>query len=50
MFQVIAKEYARHNPAIMRHRFRDGVTNGAAWYPLNGGMQDVSPMLCVARI
>ncbi|KAL3701870.1 hypothetical protein R1sor_019892 [Riccia sorocarpa] len=40
-FKYMATLYARYNPAMRKHgEFEGGVTNGAAWYPLYGGMQD----------
>ncbi len=39
----ISKRYASLNPAMRNSRsFNDGITNGADWYVLNGGMQDWS--------
>eukprot|EP00008_Paramoeba_atlantica_P000421 CAMPEP_0201502918 /NCGR_PEP_ID=MMETSP0151_2-20130828/84384_1 /ASSEMBLY_ACC=CAM_ASM_000257 /TAXON_ID=200890 /ORGANISM="Paramoeba atlantica, Strain 621/1 / CCAP 1560/9" /LENGTH=357 /DNA_ID=CAMNT_0047896541 /DNA_START=1460 /DNA_END=2533 /DNA_ORIENTATION=+ len=41
VIEYIAKKYATTNPGMMSNRhFRKGVTNGAAWYPLYGGMAD----------
>lgn len=41
IFREMSYEYARHNPAMIGNtRFKDGITNGAAWYALFGGMQD----------
>ena len=50
IFVKIAKVYSLAHPTmhkgypqcpIQRHeRFKDGITNGAAWYPISGGMQD----------
>lgn len=48
VFQHLAKLYARIHPNMHRGiickdgdtTFKDGITNGAAWYPLTGGMQD----------
>ena len=51
VFRFIAKSYslthrtmARSGPACPGQRrgesFKDGITNGANWYPVNGGMQD----------
>mmetsp|Transcript_2519 Transcript_2519/g.9051 ORF Transcript_2519/g.9051 Transcript_2519/m.9051 type:complete len:655 (+) Transcript_2519:127-2091(+) len=37
----LARVYAANNPPMRASpEFKDGVTNGAAWYPLYGGMQD----------
>nr|XP_054774143.1 carboxypeptidase D-like [Lytechinus pictus] len=50
IFKQVALAYARENPVMSDpnrascdmgdDHFEDGVTNGADWYPLNGGMQD----------
>ncbi|KAG6543213.1 hypothetical protein Mapa_015464 [Marchantia paleacea] len=40
-FAYMASLYAQYNPAMRKNgEFNGGVTNGAAWYPLYGGMQD----------
>eukprot|EP00775_Hariotina_reticulata_P009515 gene9515-9680_t len=40
-FQHLARAYASKNPDMAAStKFREGITNGAAWYPLYGGMQD----------
>ena len=50
IFVKIAKVYSMAHPTMhkgypqcpiqRRERFEDGITNGAAWYPISGGMQD----------
>lgn len=41
IFVSISKTYASHNIGMMRNNeFTDGITNGAGWYALFGGMQD----------
>lgn len=41
VFRSISYEYARHNPTMLENpQFKNGITNGAAWYALFGGMQD----------
>ncbi|XP_069669162.1 carboxypeptidase D-like isoform X4 [Periplaneta americana] len=48
VFRHLATTYARTHPTMhlglpchdMDKRFEDGITNGAAWYPITGGMQD----------
>lgn len=50
IFVKIAKVYSMAHPTMhkgypqcpiqRRERFKDGITNGAAWYPISGGMQD----------
>ena len=50
IFVTIAKVYSQTHPTMhkghpqcpiqRRERFKDGITNGAAWYPISGGMQD----------
>jgi len=41
LFQSIARAYSIHNPAMWNSDdFDDGITNGADWYVIDGGMQD----------
>lgn len=46
VFKYIAYKYAATHPTMQNTRcdpykqFEHGITNGAAWYPLTGGMQD----------
>lgn len=41
LFRHLATTYASHNPDMSRSReFAHGITNGARWYVLYGGMQD----------
>lgn len=40
-FKYLAKTYADSHPTMNQsEEFEGGITNGAAWYPLWGGMQD----------
>lgn len=41
-FKWLSLGYATHNPRMMSDKEFDGrgITNGAAWYPVTGGMQD----------
>jgi len=42
-FISLAKAYSQFNPPMYNNRaFPFGITNGAAWYVLNGGLQDWS--------
>uniref|UniRef100_A0A8D2LHK5 Carboxypeptidase D n=1 Tax=Varanus komodoensis TaxID=61221 RepID=A0A8D2LHK5_VARKO len=50
VFKYLAKAYASHHPIMKtgtpncpgeeKETFRDGITNGAQWYDVPGGMQD----------
>lgn len=41
LFVALALEYASRNPPMhASSRFANGITNGAAWYSIDGGMQD----------
>lgn len=41
LFIELSKRYSMHNPPMWAStRWPFGITNGAAWYTLNGGMQD----------
>ncbi|CAI5483081.1 unnamed protein product, partial [Closterium sp. Yama58-4] len=40
-FRLMASTYAQAHPSMALSRdFPGGITNGASWYPLYGGMQD----------
>ncbi|PSC74500.1 carboxypeptidase D [Micractinium conductrix] len=40
-FRHVSKVYAKRNPRIRNStEFKDGITNGAGWYVIYGGMQD----------
>jgi hypothetical protein len=45
-FQMLAKAYSQAHTQMFKGdscvKFRDGITNGAAWYVIEGGMQDWS--------
>ncbi len=40
LFRFIAGVYSSNNPIIMSGPFLQGISNGSAWYPIRGGMQD----------
>jgi len=41
LFKAISRKYSFHNtPMWNSSRFPDGITNGADWYVIRGGMQD----------
>jgi hypothetical protein len=41
LFEDVARRYSFYNPPMWSSAvFTDGITNGAAWYAINGGMQD----------
>ena len=50
IFVTVAKVYSKTHPTMHNgdpqcpiqrsEKFADGITNGAAWYPISGGMQD----------
>lgn len=41
LFRVMSRAYSIHNPAMWNSTvFDDGITNGADWYVITGGMQD----------
>ncbi len=43
VFVYISQEYSRHNPPMWNStEFPNGITNGAAWYAITGGLQDWS--------
>lgn len=39
-FIKVSKTYATPNPDLMNGGFPNGITNGCAWYAINGGRQD----------
>ncbi len=39
-FIKVSRTYATPNPDIMNGGFPNGITNGCAWYAINGGRQD----------
>ncbi|GAB4823357.1 hypothetical protein N2152v2_010403 [Parachlorella kessleri] len=40
-FRYLSLVYAQHNPGLLKSQdFENGITNGAAWYGIYGGMQD----------
>jgi len=45
-FKMLAKAYSNAHPTMHKGeacvKFHDGITNGAAWYVIDGGMQDWS--------
>jgi carboxypeptidase D len=42
IFIQVALTYSKSNPVMFASKsFPNGITNGAAWYTLYGGMQDV---------
>ncbi|CAF1279483.1 unnamed protein product, partial [Adineta ricciae] len=45
-FQMLARSYSHAHPNMHKGdaciKFNDGITNGAAWYVIDGGMQDWS--------
>jgi len=41
LFEDVSRRYSMHNPPMWASPvFADGITNGTAWYRIDGGMQD----------
>ena len=47
LFRQLAETYSSHNPPMWNStEFTHGITNGAAWYDIVGGMQDWNYRYC----